>query len=323
MQALAKADFFSLYFHSLGEQGIEYAILHTYDDYPSLIHSDIDFCVSDTKLMDVVTSLSAFCNTNGWRLIQVLQHEVKAFFCVCVSKKNPADFLQLDVCSHYMRQGKLLLEDRELLKGADLFKDRGFRVPASRAELSYILWKAAAKDKSYESIEPRVLELLTATEMQNQEEEFNCLARMLRLDGQYANGADLLAALSDKYDKLSVFTRAGQLSKFLRRLRHPTGCLCILKHEAAVKQCSEALRKLSACAFRKYDIITGPKLANYRRIVSSTLLLSSTGSGALLQLINRFLQCEFILEAANENDAIEQLHEHLEKRVAAQWRPRR
>lgn len=321
MSSLTKSDFFDAYFQSLEQRDIQYVILHSYNAYPSRIQSDIDFCVSDTSLMDVVTSLPAFCRKNGWRLIQVIQHEVKAFFCVCVSHTNPAEFLQLDVCSHYMRQGKLLLEDCKILDGARMFKDRNFCVPARQAELSYIFWKAAAKAKSYHSIEPRVLELLAAGQTQNHEEEINELARVLRLDGQYASGAALLADLSKKYQKLPVLTRVGQLSKFLRRLRYPTGCFCILKNEVTAEQCSEALRQLSACAFRRYDRVQKPKLGGYKRIVSSTLLLGSRESGLLLRAANKFLQCEFTPDATDDTGVIKQLHEGLEKRVASQWAP--
>ncbi len=318
MNSLNQVDFFSSYFHALSEEHIEYVILHSYDKYPQEIHSDVDYCVKDENLKKTIAHLFDFCRKNGWRMIQVLQHEVTAFFCVCVCCDNPEDYIQLDVCSHYIRRGKLMIKDQVLLTGRHQFPGGEFFVPDHKAELAYMLWKAAAKNKPLESIRERVDMLLNENGEEHAQNNLSKVVCMLGLSESFDTSSAALNELSDKYSRLPMLTRRGQLLRVLRRLRYPAGAYCMVKDEKVLASCGPALQKLSEVAFRGFAVTSKPKLSDYLSIIRSTLLVSAKRCGVIRQAISRWIQCEFSINASEEHEFLRELHELMEKRVARQ-----
>jgi len=150
--SLSKIDFFNRYFELLESRGIASVILHTYEAYPEHIHSDVDYCVSGDNLPSIVPLVYEHCQASGWRLVQIMQHECKAFFCICVSIQDPTECVEFDVCSDYMREGKVLISAEKLLANRRPYAQTSFHIPSLGAEFCYRLWKSIAKKKPLEKM---------------------------------------------------------------------------------------------------------------------------------------------------------------------------
>jgi len=138
--------YFECFFKELEAQGIPYVVLHSYQDLPGIITSDIDYSVQDSDLKRIPAIQARVARELGWALAQVMQHQVCASYSVLVDLENPANFLKLDVCSHYVKDHCFLLRDSTLLEGRRSF--HGFYVPSPAAEFIYVLAKVFGKNKA-------------------------------------------------------------------------------------------------------------------------------------------------------------------------------
>ena len=151
-------EFFKLYFHELEQRSIPFVILHSYNELPENISSDIDYAVPDAHLRKLGAIQIDVAHKHGWALVQTLQHGVFAYYAVLVNLENPAETLKLDACSSYARIRRLLVSESILL--GDRVPYRGFYIPAPAAEFIYILAKMFdAKNKSPAKYLPRLKEL--------------------------------------------------------------------------------------------------------------------------------------------------------------------
>ena len=126
------AEIFERYFNELERRHIAYAILHSYEDFPNRFPSDVDYAVLDTDLPKVWAIQAEVAELCGWTLALTIRHQSRAFHTVLMNTANPAEYLQLDVCSHYLSHGCLLVRDRDLLEGRR--KHKGFYVPGPASE---------------------------------------------------------------------------------------------------------------------------------------------------------------------------------------------
>jgi thymidylate kinase len=151
-------EFFKLFFRELEAKNIAYVILHSYQEFPDKISSDIDYAVPDADLPRLRKIQIDLAKRNGWALVQTLQHGVFAFYAVLVNLNNPEENLKLDACSNYARVRRQLVPEKVLL--AKRVRYRDFFVPAPAAEFIYMLAKIFdAKNKSPEQYLPRLREL--------------------------------------------------------------------------------------------------------------------------------------------------------------------
>jgi len=160
MEPLGKNDFFNAFWNELERHKISYAVLHSWQNYPEQISSDVDYAVRDTKIREIVPLLSKFSRAHGWRLVQVIEHEPKAFYCVCIQKGGDFEQLDLDVTANYARLGHRLIPNKYLLEGHRKISGKEFYVTSVSSEFCYLLAKASAKQKKYSDISHRILELL-------------------------------------------------------------------------------------------------------------------------------------------------------------------
>lgn len=72
----------------------------------------------------------------GWRVIQFWRHENYAADCVI---SNDDEFLQVDFCTHYERNGRVVISVQELLDGKRMYKN--FYIPKPQTEFTYVLVK--------------------------------------------------------------------------------------------------------------------------------------------------------------------------------------
>lgn len=210
--------------------GWQAAILHSWENFPDTIRSDVDYVISGPSPKELLRFLSRFCNARGWRLVQIIEHEPKAFFCVCIQMGGDYRKLALDVTWTYRRLGYKLLPSEILLK--DIFRPVGksFHVASAEAEAAYVIAKAAAKGKSFGEIRERLGELFLKSPekcavvlkdtFSFEPTATNCL---LEETEKWFSNAPSFRAIR-KRRKL----RTGELILYLRRILHPTGTWLIL-----------------------------------------------------------------------------------------------
>jgi len=151
------ARFFEAFFRELGKRGIPFVILHSYEQLPEQMPSDIDFAVRCEDLPRLLPLQREVARQQGWALVSVVEAKLSAQYSVFLGPEEPGRFIQLDACGNYVERGCLVLRDTQLLQGAR--PHRFFSVPAPASELAYLLAKALLKDKPLDPSLPRLREL--------------------------------------------------------------------------------------------------------------------------------------------------------------------
>jgi thymidylate kinase len=130
-------------FEFLDNKNIPYVVVGDVREYGNTIDSDVDMVISKVHFQDFSKNLQEFCNQTQGKLVQALQHEQTAL-CFVMAWRNDyaqSQFLHLDICSDFYRQGTLFLKYSELLEGASQ-NNLSFNVPApDRAFIYYLLKK--------------------------------------------------------------------------------------------------------------------------------------------------------------------------------------
>ena len=225
-----RTEFFTLFFNELERRGISYVVLHSYENLPERILSDVDYAVADSDLPKIRPIQTEIAREHGWLLAQVLQHQVFAFYAVLVDSENPASHLKLDVCSHYVKDHCFLVRDGALLEGRRRY--RGFFVPSPAAEFIYTLTKVFGKNKPVADFLPRLRELWTQDSEGAQkgfDRTFGDTGRSL--EDWFAQPAEAWARLDSTMRANNRFGPrlfAREAARVLQRTIHPTGAFVTL-----------------------------------------------------------------------------------------------
>jgi thymidylate kinase len=216
---------FTEYFAELEIRGIPSVILHSYGDFPGKVASDVDYTVAEADLPRIRGVLQEVAGRHGWVIAQTLQHQVCAFYSVVIDPMNPAHHLKLDVCSHYVKDGCLLLSDEELLRGRRPL--RGFSIPAPSVEFLYVLAKIFGKNKN----PGRLLERLVALYAEDPEGAERGFQKLFGNTGR--NATEWLKAPLEEWKTLNRIMRSrnrcGPVMKvrealrMIRRVLQPSG----------------------------------------------------------------------------------------------------
>ncbi|YCM42401.1 hypothetical protein V2O64_13910 [Verrucomicrobiaceae bacterium 227] len=225
---IKREEFFNRYWASLENEGWEALILHSWQNLPTQIDSDVDYAVAGCSPGELLRFLECFAREHGWKLVQVIEHEPSAYFCVCMQDGGDFEQIALDVTWDYRRLGHLLVDSGTLQKDAREVEGKSFKVPSPGAEAAYILAKAAAKGKEYPDIESRLQELYH----EDSEGFVEILERTLGFQSENGGSeSKLLSDLKKWYSEAEFFKplRAGrryglsEIQLYLRRCRQPTG----------------------------------------------------------------------------------------------------
>jgi hypothetical protein len=220
--------FFNRYWAALADRHWPSLILHSWKDLPETIMSDVDYAVAGASAGDLLSFLSEFSRSLEWRLVQVIEHEPNAYFCVCMQYGGSFESLALDVTWDYRRIGHLLVPAKTLQAGSRTVQGKTFRVPSPGAEAVYILAKAAAKGKDFTDVKSRLFELFA-------EDPADCSKSLDgSLDFKNPSGVSADALLRDVeqwFPGATAFKNIrsgrrfgpGELKLYLRRIRRPTG----------------------------------------------------------------------------------------------------
>ncbi len=105
-------DFFAM----LDDEGVTYCVMGDTRAFPDAIASDVDIVVPECKVKDLPKLVADFCDYRELLLAQCLQHEHNAYYFVIASVNSFGrhEFLALDLCGNYFRQGRYLLSAAEL-----------------------------------------------------------------------------------------------------------------------------------------------------------------------------------------------------------------
>lgn len=330
-KSVTKINFFNSYFEELERRGIASVVLHTYEHYPEVIHSDIDYCVSDIDLNRILPLVYEHCVSSGWRLVQIMQHEVKAFFCICVSIDEPNTYLELDVCSDYMREGKVLIDADHLLEGRRKLLNKVFFAPSVGVEYGYTLWKGVAKRKELRGISGRLMSLAS-------EDNEACIATILNL-GLAENfkehtltdsaNENFYNEMSKKYGSLPKYGLLQRVGKLWRRVYQPTGLLVNLASVVSIDegQIRERVLPSVSHAFRQQRIcaeavsMVGTLMMGLK---STLVILHKDGvmTKSLVSLASVF-KFGLTIESSEPEAIVKEIHIYLEDRLLHRWQIKR
>ena len=297
----------------LEERNWSSLILHDWERIPHGIDSDIDYVIRGPKPKELIHALIGYCDENGWRLVQILEHEVDAHYCVCVKNSAPFEPVLLDVCWDYRRKGIDLIRNDVLFEGAWQPSDRNFRVPAPQVEFLYRMIKSAAKAKNLESLPALENKMRGLFEAHSNE----CLKILVSLTGyQGGNGWDEVRSF---FDKSSYFNkiRGGrkiamrELKLYTKRMMNPTGLL--LSYDEKGKSISNILETVSN-AFRK--------VVRAEENVSTLKIRSHLIRSTLVAQVGRRARNGIYLsreEGSCEEIGVEKILDFLATRIKTQW----
>ncbi len=214
--------------HCLGElerRGIPFVVLHSYDQYPDRVPSDVDCCVANDRLADALAGINAAANRGGWTVTQILQYDICAYYLVVADSAQPNQWLKLDICSHYTDQRRLFLLDVELLHARR--PHRGFFVPAPSSECLYLLIKIFLKEKDPAPYVER-LQVLWQLEPERTQALFTRVfgAAAGRIERWLARSPATWGALGRMALSRNGYTLAQRIQaaqRAVRRALHPTG----------------------------------------------------------------------------------------------------
>ena len=252
---LDTSGFFKLFFGELERREIPCVILHSYEQLPENIASDIDFAVPDADVMKARGVLAEAAAKAGWLIVQTLQYDIASFYTVAVNPQQPEQFLKLDECSHYTRNGCLFIRDEILLAHRRAFN--GFHVPSPSSEFIYTLAKVFAKGKEIAGYLPRLRELWMQ-EPKRGEELFHAVfgAEQGTLEAWFGRPAELWKSLAKPMHDRNHYRWPQKIREWRRRWQRgsePTGLRVAIL--GADPQLADELGDLLLPCFRRQRVI--------------------------------------------------------------------
>lgn len=233
---LSVAAFLRLLFAELDARGVEYCVLHSFENLPDSVTSDLDMAVTDSawqKIPDVFAVLEA----RGYHAVQCLNYEVGGYYFVFAwTTDSEVQTVAIDFVSEH-REGNLILTSGEdLVNGRRRL--RNFWIPSTVSEYRYLLSKKVLKGVLPERAAQRLVEL--AAEMSTDELRGVCIDLFGKHWGLAAADASARGTLASVLSKLKqrIWIRTFQVRPWMpfeyqltdiprraRRFAAPTGFL--------------------------------------------------------------------------------------------------
>ena len=258
-------EVFNYIFESFNSNNIDYAIIHSYQYLPDRFDSDIDTVINVPNIKGAIKLLDDTLVGTGWRVIQFWRHENYAADCVI---SNDKEFLQVDFCTHYERNGRIVLSVQELLDGKRMHKN--FYVPKPQTEFTYILAKKILKQVFSDGSKQQLTALWKVMSEKEKKDTKIGLKRFIEED---EINEILECVESSRYDLIdlkqvhkalikktfnivdSLHYKVFDLRRRFERIVHPTGLFIVLLgvDGAGKTTIAGTLKKRYITAFRRID----------------------------------------------------------------------
>ena len=230
----SRREFVEAVLAELGARQIRYAVLHSWQQLPDHLPSDLDIAVARADAWRIPGVLAAI-ERRGFRPVQYLNYAVEAhYFVFAWTEGTAVATAAVDFITEHREGNLVLTSGDELVEGRRQF--RGFWIPSAAAQLRYLLSKKVLK-RSLPARQSRQLAAL-AEELGPEETERVCDRLFGRRWGRRAAEAtrdeklgDLLAPL-----RMRMWLRAflsgpwtllryplTELPRVMRRFFEPTG----------------------------------------------------------------------------------------------------
>jgi len=256
-------------FEILENEKIPYCILHSYQDLPEKVSSDVDICVEtfdEKKLDEIVWKVSRL---EGCKVVSKLYYDIPKGFYYVLSLES-SQFLQLDFLNDPIGVNRYHFKSTELLLIRRV--QRGINISAQEIEAIYILVKKVIKKQFFKNHQER-LEGLYGESNQSINElikkyfgpgKIQLLKQLLHVnDGKEKEF--LLTELRKAFFTKQILLKPWkwpliifyQTIRIIRRIKEPTGILvCVLSPDGGGKSSvSKAILERLSGAFRKTDYI--------------------------------------------------------------------
>lgn len=104
---------------ALNASGTPWVLLGDTSGFPERMSGDIDICWDPSSLANLGAVLREWADRNGFHLVQVLQHEICAWYLVFVTLRtsSPPIFIQFDICTDFRRNDRLIFTAGQMLNG--------------------------------------------------------------------------------------------------------------------------------------------------------------------------------------------------------------
>lgn len=258
-----RTEIFNYLFESFNEKGVEYVIIHSYQNLPGQFDSDIDTAIKTPKINDAIILLDRTLEGTGWRVIQYWRHENYAADCII---SNDKEFLQVDFCIHYERNGRVVLSVEELIENRRVYKN--FYIPSDQTEFTYILLKKVMKQNFSDRSKEHLTTLWRQMSNEKKEETKNGLKRFF--SENWINKL-IFCVETNTYDDIKMISVHKALKKKtfnikdslrfeifdinrkIERILYPTGLFIVLLgvDGAGKTTISKILKRKYATAFRQ------------------------------------------------------------------------
>jgi thymidylate kinase len=148
-ESRSHSHFLRLLFRLLEENGIRYCVLHSWEELPDNLPSDLDVAVHPSDRGKLPSAFRAL-QDNGYQLVQCLNYFAKAYYFVFFWFEGfELRSLALDIIFEHRRSGLISLLGEELVSSPIRHKD--FWLASPQVEFTYLLakrtWKGTASPR--------------------------------------------------------------------------------------------------------------------------------------------------------------------------------
>jgi thymidylate kinase len=139
----SRADFLCVLFRSLDELGIRYCVLHSWEELPENLTSDLDLAVHPDDLQKLPRVFLAL-RSNGYRPLQGLNYALKGYrFDFLWFEALAMNSVGIDITYGYVEGGLILMSGEELV--AKRQRRRNFWIADAAMEFAYLLARRTLK----------------------------------------------------------------------------------------------------------------------------------------------------------------------------------
>ncbi len=138
--------FLTQLFQKLNESNITYCVLHSYDQIPQNVKSDIDIAIDKQGINKLDSIINKVSKNNGAKLIQKLHYDVPLCYYYIIaynSEIEPPYFIQLDFYQDNLGIG--VIEYQQQLYSKIVRNTGFFNIPEPSKEIVYLIIKRIMK----------------------------------------------------------------------------------------------------------------------------------------------------------------------------------